>query len=237
MKKAIIIGATSGIGKALAQIMVQKGYIVGGCGRQVDLLQKIKDDLGENFHFVPLDIRRVDSIPRQLQALIKETGGMDICVISSGISEKNRNLQWEIEQKILETNIIGWARCAVFASNYFSRQNSGHLIGISSIARKFGYYNPAYNASKAFEDIYLKGLALRLKNSQVNVTIVYPGFVYTPMTAGRTHMFWAVTAETAARSLLKAIGKKQKIAYLTPRWRYIDLLLHWLPGRFIKKLL
>jgi len=237
MKKAVIIGATSGIGRALAQLMLKKGYIVGGCGRRSDVLQRMKEELGATFHYAVLDIQQVETIPGQLKRLIETMGGMDICVIASGVSGKNRNLQWDIEYNILQTNVIGWARCAVFAMNYFNEQNAGHLVGISSIARNFGYYNPAYNASKAFEDIYMSGLALRAKHLPISVTTVHPGFVYTEMTSGRTRMFWAVTAERAAESLLRAIEKKQSIAYVTPRWRYIDWLLHWLPGRLLKKLL
>ncbi len=236
-KKVIVIGASSGIGRALCGELIQQGYEVGACARNTNALEQMKTQLGSRFHYRMLDIRQTDQVPVVLSELIAEIGGMDVCVISSSVSQKNPDLEWSIEQNILQTNVSGYAACAVFATDFFTRQNYGHLVGITSIARKFGFYNPAYNASKAFEDIYLQGLSLRYKKDGMYLTIIRPGFIKTPMTEKNPRMFWVSEADSAARHIIYAIKRKKSVAYITPRWRIIEVLLHLMPFGVIKKLL
>ncbi len=237
IKKFIVIGASSGIGRALCAELIALGHVVGACARNRTALEEMKERFGERFHFRELDIREIETIPSRLMTLIKETGGMDVCILSASISRKNPDLAWSTEQDVIQTNVTGYAACAVFATNYFVGQDKGHLVGITSIARKFGFHNPAYNASKAFEDIYLQGLSLRYRKKGMRLTIIRPGFVQTPMTEGNPRMFWVEQPETAARYIVKAIEKKKIIAYITPRWQVIEWLINLLPFRLLKKIL
>ena len=163
--------------------------------------------------------------------------GMDICIVSSGISRRNRNLDWEAEHDVIQTNVTGFSQVAIFAANYFKNQGNGHLVGISSIAKYFGNPHPAYNASKAFEAIYLDGLRLRLEPKNISVTTVLPGFVETPMTEDQPRRFWSADVTKAASQIIRAIEKKKRYIFVTRRWRLFSLILPPLPFVFMQKIL
>lgn len=237
MKKAIIIGASSGLGRALAMKMLAKGYRVCGIARNETALQEIQQQFPENFVYHTADVRLKQKYTEQLQAAVNQLGGMDICVISSGISRHNPDLEWAIEQDVLDTNVNGFAQAAIFAARYFRQQGFGHLAGISSIAKNFGNYHPAYNASKAFEAIYLDGLRLRLERRGIKVTTFLPGFVETPMVKDQPRRFWSAAPEKAARQMLNALEKGKRYAFITRRWRMISWLLPPLPFALLKKIL
>ena len=237
MKKVLIIGASSGIGRALCEIMLRNNYRVVGCGRNEKALQEIKEAFAESFDYQILDIRQTKALEENLQKAVSKLGGMDICVLSSGISVRNPDLEWEIERSMIETNVSGFAQAAVFAANYFIRQKSGHLAGISSVAKYFGNPYPAYNASKAFEAIYLDGLRLRLERKSIFVTTILPGFVETPMTADQPRRFWSADPAVAARQILRALEKKKRYVFVTRRWRLFSWILPPLPFSLLRRIL
>ncbi len=236
MKKILIIGATSGIGYALALKYLAEGHLVIGCGRNEKKLKEIMNQ-NSNFLFAVVDIRQQKSLEQTLEQAVLKAGGMDICIIAAGIAQKNTNLDWEIEENIINTNVKAFSQVAVWAANYFLKQKSGHLVGISSIAKYFGNPNPAYNASKAFEAIYLDGLRLRLERKGIRVTTVLPGFVTTPMTADQPRMFWAVSATRAAQQIYNGIYKNKRYVFVARRWRLFSLILPPLPFVLLRKIL
>jgi len=237
MKKALISGATSGIGLALTELMLQQNYRVVGCGRNEQALEQIKVNFPDLFDYQTLDISETSTLNHNLNQAIAKMDGMDICVISSGISERNPDLEWEIEQNIIKTNVSGFSQAAIFAANYFRNQNRGHLVGISSVAKYFGNPNPAYNASKAFEAIYLDGLRLRLERRGIHITTVLPGFVETPMTKDQSRRFWSADAGIVAKQMLKAIEKKRRYVFVTKRWRLFSWILPPLPFSLLRRIL
>ena len=97
MKKAIVIGATSGIGKALADLLVENGYFVGITGRRVNLLEEIKTTKPNSFFIKPFDIRETQNTSQYLNDLTRELGGLDVLIISSGTGDLNEKLDFEIE--------------------------------------------------------------------------------------------------------------------------------------------
>ncbi len=235
MKKALIIGASSGIGLALTKIMLANNYKVCGCGRNEQSLQGIQAEFPALFEYQILDVRKIETLEENLGRAVSKLSGMDICIISSGISVRNPDLDWEIERNMIETNVTGFSRAAVFAANYFIRQKSGHLAGISSVAKYFGNPYPAYNASKAFEAIYLDGLRLRLEREGIFVTTILPGFVETPMTEDQPRRFWSADPAVAARQIQKALEKKKRYVFVTRRWRLFSILLPPLLFRLLRK--
>ncbi len=232
MKRMMIIGSTSGIGKALAERSLAKGYLVGGLGRNRAQLQILKEKYPKQFVWQQADIRQTADLPAALERLADKMGGMDICVVAASISGRNPQLQFDIEQDVLQTNIMGYASVLVWAARYFAEQKSGHLVGITSLAKFLATRNPAYTASKLFEGRYLDGLRLRLKKDGVTVSEIMPGFVRTPMTEDRQTMFWAVSPSKAAASILKAIERKRTKVVLPARWKPFYWLLPHIP-RFL----
>ena len=238
MKKAIIIGATSGTGKGLAQKLANENYVVGITGRRSELLNELKSQNPNVFHPKTFDIIDTKKIVENLENLTKELGGLDLLIISSGTGDLNENLDYEIEKRTVETNITGFTCIANWAFNYFEDQKAGHLVAITSVGGLRGSrIAPAYNSSKAYQINYLEGLrqkAQKLKKP-IFVTDIRPGFVDTAMAKGEGQ-FWVASVEKATSQIYNAIKRKKKIAYITKRWRFIGIILKRIPRQVYDKM-
>ena len=237
MKRAIIIGATSGIGKALAEILLREDYVVGLTGRREELLQSIRDGNQERVFVKQMDVQDLSNIESGCNELVNQIGGLDLLIISAGIGEKNEGLDFEVENTVIKTNIQGFTCVADWGMNYFKKQGYGHLVNISSVAGIRGNgIAPSYNATKAYQINYLEGLRLNVKSigSQISVTDVRPGFVDTAMAKGEG-LFWVSPVKKAAEQIFKAIKKKKKVVYVTKRWRLIGYLLKAIPFSILKR--
>lgn len=231
MKKAIIIGATSGIGKELAKILANKGYTVGLTGRRAGLLDELKQESPQRFETMQLDITQLGLLTEKLDQLVERLGGLDLLVISSGTGELNPELDFSLEKITIDTNVSGFTAVAGWAFNHFSKQQSGHLVGISSLAGLRGTsIAPSYNASKAYQINYLEGLSQKARklNDAIAITDVRPGFVDTSMAKGEGK-FWVASPQKAARQIFSAITNRERITYVTKRWRIVATLLNVLP--------
>ncbi len=230
-KKAIIIGATSGIGKELAKVVSQNNYIVGLLGRRTQLLDELKEELPGNSFTKYIDVAKPDEAMNQLKDLILEMSDVDLIVISSGIGFINHDLNWVQEKETIDVNVSGFAIMANVAIHHFLSKGSGHLVGISSIAAIRGDDSaPAYSASKAFISNYLAGLRKKISKAglPIVVTDVQPGFVDTAMAKG-DGLFWVASPQKAAQQIYKAIKKKKKHVYVTKRWKLIGWLMKTMP--------
>ena len=234
MKHALIIGATSGIGKELAKLLVADNYKVVITGRREQLLQEIKETNPANYlvkvHDVT-DLKSCESLFKEIKAILKT---IDLVVYSSGVGDPNYKLEWEKELPTLQTNIIAATKIYGLAYSFFREQGYGHLVGISSIASIRGNRHvPAYFASKAFQANYLESLWMKGKRSKavIHVTDIQPGFVDTAMALGDT--FWMASLEKATKQIYTAIKKKKKKAYITKRWRLVALVLKMVPSSLL----
>jgi short-subunit dehydrogenase len=231
MKKAIIIGATSGIGKGLAQILVDNNYKVGITGRRTELLEELKSQNPNSYFIRTFDITNTKEINENLDALTTELGGLDLLIISSGTGDENQNLDFKIEKRTVDTNVTGFTCVADWTFNYFQKQKYGHLVAISSIAGLRGSRQaPAYNATKAYQINYIEGLrqrANKLKTS-IFVTDIRPGFVDTEMAKGEG-LFWVMPVDKAVVQIYKAVRNKKKVVYITKRWGLIASVLKRIP--------
>jgi short-subunit dehydrogenase len=234
MKKAIIIGASSGIGRELAKILSRNQYVVGVMARRVQLLVELNNEVEEELFVQKIDVADVEPAMEILTEFIKEMGGVDLIVISAGTGEVNDSLGWPLENETIKTNVSGFAALVNVAMHHFIEKGSGHLVGISSVAAlRGGRESPAYNASKAFESNYIEGLRQKIRRQQLPITVtdIKPGFVNTSMAKGEG-IFWAAPADKAAMQIYDAIRRKKAHTYITRRWRLIAWLIKLLP-RFI----
>ena len=230
-KRAIIVGASSGIGRALSFELKAHGYQLGLMARRQALLEDLHRQLEGPALIKVCDVSQTTVAMESLRQLISELGGLDLIVISAGIGHLNPELSWDLECETIEVNALAFAALANVAFTHFIRQGHGHLVGISSIAALAGSeISPAYNATKAFASNYLSGL--RKKAAKVAlpivVTDILPGFVDTAMAKG-PGQFWVAPAGKAARQIMKAIQRRASRAYITRRWRLLAWVLKSLP--------
>ena len=238
MEKVIIVGASSGIGEALAREFSLRGFVVGMAARRIELLEKIKKELPTTSYTKQLDLLKPEESRVALRELINEMGGVDIIVINSGIGHINHDLVWELERSTLDVNVVGFTAMAVDSANYFVKKGKGHIVGVSSVAGIRPYRDaPAYGSSKAFMSFYLGGLRHKFKKQKMNidVTDIRPGFVDTPLTKVNQQMFWVATAKKAAKQICDAVIAKKEVAYITKRWRLVAFIMRVIPDFIYNK--
>lgn len=237
MKKAIVIGATSGIGKELATILSQDGYAVGITGRRIHLLEELQAQLPPNSVARQIDVSDTPAAMDILEGMIGEMGGVDMIVISAGIGFVAPELQWDKERETIDVNVVGFAAMANVAYHHFVQQKRGHLVGISSIAAIRGGDAPAYNASKAFVTNYLQGIRRKVSKLGLPITVtdIRPGLVDTAMAKGEG-LFWVASPQQASKQIYDAIKKRRKHAYITRRWRLVAWALRIMPDIIYNKL-
>lgn len=235
-KKAIIVGASTGIGKALAQAFATQGAELGLAARRLPLLEEIQSELNCTCHIVPMDIARPTAAMEQLNRLIQALGGLDIMIINAGVRIASPHIDFVHERQMIDVNVRGFAAMADAAFNYFIEQGHGHIVGISSVAALIpSHHAPAYNASKAFVSTYLQGIRLHAEKLRLPILItdVKPGYVDTPLLSRRNH-FWMATPAKAAAQILRAVARRRQHVYVTKRWRLAAWLLKAAPRALLK---
>tara|TARA_Y100000589_G_C26941989_1_gene542787 strand:- start:53 stop:766 length:714 start_codon:yes stop_codon:yes gene_type:complete len=237
MKKAIVIGATSGIGNELSKTLVQNGYKVGITGRRKPELEKLQKSNLDNYVISSFDCTNVNN-SEKLDELTSLIDGLDLLILSSGTGDLNENLDFEIENKTNSLNVNAFTEIVDWAFNYFEKQGKGHLVAISSIAGLRGSrIAPAYNASKAYQINYMEGLRQKATKTKkpIYITDIRPGFVDTDMAKGEGK-FWVASKEKATQQIFEIIKRKKNIGYVTKRWWLVAKLLSWIPNGIYKKM-
>lgn len=238
MKGAIIIGASSGIGRALAVTLSLDGYRVGVVARRADLLAELRAELTGPCVIKTVDVSQPELAMPLVRELIEELQDVELFIVNAGIGLENPALAWTPERDTIAVNVLGFAAMVNVAVAHLQSRGSGHLVGISSLAALRGNrVAPAYNASKAFVSSYLQGVRYRFKKLKlpVVVTDVQPGFVDTRM-AGGDRLFWVTSPQKAARQIAAAIRGRKERVYISRRWRLIAWLLQVVPDALYSKL-
>lgn len=228
MKRAIIIGATSGIGQEVAKLLINDGWQVGIAGRREEELSKMKAQFPQSIEYETIDICLPEATT-QLEKLIQKMGGMDLYFHSSGYGSQNTKLEEGIEIKTAMTNVEGFTRMVGAAYRYFRDKNNGkgHIAAISSVAGTKGLgAAPSYSATKRFQYTYLQALAQQSKTEGIDIHFsdIRPGFVATDF-LGKNHYPLLMQKESVAREIVKAIHKKRRKVVID--WRYKIVVFFW----------
>lgn len=228
--KAIVIGATSGIGMEVAKILASRGWEVGIAGRRLDRLKELKENTDGIVCYKQIDITSTEAADKLLQ-LIEELGGMDLYFHSSGIGWQNNTLDMEKELKTMETNGVGFVRMVDTAFNWFAEKHTdaaySRIACITSIAETKGLgAAPSYSATKRFQSHYLECLCqqARMRNLRIAITDIRPGFVRTDLIAGSRYPL-QLEAKDVATSIVNAIEKGKEVKVID--WRYAVLVFFW----------
>lgn len=229
MKRAIVIGASSGIGREVAKLLISEGWTVGVAARREAMLQ----DLGASATAC-IDVTAEDATQR-LQQLIDDLGGMDMFFYASGIGHQNRRLREDIELSTMQTNGLGFTRMIGEAYRYFAARQEQketkewtHIAVITSIAGTKGLGPaPAYSATKAMQNVYLQALEqqARQRGLRIRFTDIRPGFVDTALLAGDFHYPMMLRPERVARDIVAALNAHAHIRVID--WRYRILTAIW----------
>lgn len=234
-RKAIVTGATSGIGMEVAKLLAERGWQVGIAGRRVERLMQLKRDHEGIVCYRQIDITSPDA-PLLLHQLIDELGGMDLYFHSSGIGWQNNALDLDKELKTVETNGLGFVRMVDTAFNWFAEHEKEHTAAnpsrhhiacITSIAGTKGLgAAPAYSATKRFQSHYLECLCQqsRMRRLDISITDIRPGFVKTDLIAGSNYPL-QLNANDVARSIVRAIENGKGVKVID--WRYAILVSIW----------
>jgi short-subunit dehydrogenase len=228
---AVVIGASSGIGAAVAVELARRGYTVGIAARRVEALHEVAAQHPGITATVRLDLHDIAASRAAASDLITKVGGADVFIISAGTGSGNPALDWEPEADTIAVNVTGFAAMATVAMEHFARRGGGHLVGISSIAAIRGHGEaPSYGASKAFVSSYLRALRHKCAKQRlpIFVTEIQPGFVATAMAKG-DDLFWVAPVDVAAHQIVTAIESRRAHAYVTKRWRLIAGMMRLLP--------
>lgn len=213
MKKAIVFGATSGIGKELTELLIANNYKVAITGRRLEKLQGLATKHPNQVIVKQNDIQNVGKVEQVFNEIVKEFEQIDLVIQSLGVGFINPKLDWDKEEETILTNVLGVTKLYDLAYNVFRVQGFGHLVGITSIVSLRGNRAaPAYFASKAYQKAYIESLYIKTKTistQKVIITDIRPGFVDTAMALG-DGIFWMVPLEKAAKQILKEIQKEKK---------------------------
>lgn len=236
-KNIIIVGATSGIGKCVAEIYLKRGHNVGLAGRRSSVLEELCKQYA-NANYVTLDVRDWKETIKAIDILFNRMGKVDLFLLSSGVGWMNADYNWERDLCTIETNVLGWTSVVNHAYKKIAEQREGHLAAISSIASLRGLAPaPSYSASKAYQVHYLEALRQRAMASKlpIAVTDIRPGFVDTPLLTNTKKFFWIVSVDKAAQQIVSALDKRKAVATVTKRWLALSYIIKVIPNSIIAR--
>ena len=230
-KRAIVVGASSGIGMEVAKLLLSDGWCLGIAARREEPLLTLKAMAPEHVEVMTLDVTQPDASERLL-SLIEKTGGMDLYFHASGIGKQNRTLETDIELRTMETNAVGFTRMVDIAYRYFTKQGEGHIAAITSIAGTKGLGPaPSYSATKAMQNVYLQALEQQANSRglKIRFTDIRPGFVDTALLDGDFRYPMMLKPESVARDILSAIHHHRHIQIIDWKYRLLTSLWRRIP--------
>lgn len=241
-QRAIIIGASSGMGAALAERLVAQGTRVALVARREAELAQIQARLGaERCLIYAHDVQQREAIPTLFQRIAHDLGGVDLVIYAAGILPDVGPGEYDTatDMAVLDINLLGAVAWLNEAASRFTRTREGTIVGIGSVAGDRGRRgNPVYGASKAALAAYLESLRNRLSVKGVTVVTIKPGYVATPMLAGAkiSKFFPVIAPDRAARDILAAAMRKQSVVYVPAFWGPIMALVRAIPSRLFRRL-
>jgi short-subunit dehydrogenase len=246
MSKSILItGASSGIGKALSYELARKSHPLALTARRIDELKNIRNEIRNQYPSLPVEVRQLDvteyeTIPAKLNELSDALGGLDIVFANAGIAlgEKIGNGEFDKARHTIETNLIGAMATVDAAVAYFLKRGKGHIVGTCSVAAFRGMpRSSSYSASKAGFAVYLEALRAEVYRKNIDVTVLYPGFIDTPLNNMLPNRPFLISAEKGAALIARLIERKVKSSSVPVfPWSVVGRLLKILPTGIISKL-
>jgi len=227
-KKIWITGASSGIGKALAEKFASEGWKVAVSARRKEILDEMANN--ENIYSYPLDVTNQNQVNDIFTKIMNDFGNLDLCVFSSGTYDPKLEQEINIKQNkfVMETNFFGVLYCIKSVEKYFKDRKEGHISIVSSIAAYRGLPNSSgYGPSKAALTNLAESLYFDFKKHNVRISLVSPGFIKTPLTdKNEFPMPFIKSPEFAAEKMFNGLTKGNSFEIHFPK--QLTLLLKFL---------
>ncbi len=245
-RRGIIVGASDGLGAALARRLAREGMSLALVARRKDKLESLCKEInqaaGESRVYAYVhDVTNYEKTPDLVRRIVADLGGLDLIVYMAGVNYPPGGMDkynFENDRLMIETNLIGAMAWLSPVAEMFQSAGAGQIVGISSVAGDRGRVgNPGYNTSKAGLTTYLEALRNRLTRRGVNVLTVKPGFMKTEMVkAAQGATPFMIAPEKAADDIWKAIKKRKQSIYTPSLWRWIMLAIQHTPSFIFRKL-
>ena len=227
MKRAIVIGASSGIGREVAKLLLANGWLVGIAARREDLLMEVKAINPGMIEVMRIDVTAADAQERLLE-LAKRLGGVNLFVYCSVRGKQNLELDTGLELTTVDVNVKGFTAMIGTIFNYMAENLGGDIAVISSIAGTKGLgVAPSYSATKAFQNTYIQALEQlsNMRRLHIRFTDIRPGFVDTDLLSGSGRYPMLMQKEAVAREMLRAVYAHRHVHVID--WRYRLLVFAW----------
>ena len=209
-KKIWITGASSGIGKAVAEKFASEGWMVAASARRQEILNKMAEN--QNIFAYPLDVTQKENVTKTFNNIIEDFKNVDICLFCSGTYDPKLEQEINIEQNkfVMETNYFGVLNCIKAVETYFKNKKSGQISIVSSVAAYRGLPNSSgYGPSKAALTNLTESIYFDFKKHNVKISLVSPGFIKTPLTdKNEFPMPFIRSPEFAADKIFQGLTKK-----------------------------
>jgi short-subunit dehydrogenase len=239
---AIIIGASSGFGAALARELAGHGYDLSLFSRRMDRLQGLVEEIesiGQRAFVHQHDVRQIEAVPALLQQAVRELGGLDLFIYNAGtmFPQDPEKYAADQDQEVVRVNLVGAVAWLTPVAERFVRSGAGQIVGVGSIAGERGRRAlPAYAASKAGLHTYLEGLRNRISRLGVSVTTLKPGQMQTDMLANAEKVRGPIGVDRAAKLAWHAIKAKKQVAYIPARWALVGLIIRHIPSFIMRRI-
>jgi len=227
-KVALITGASSGIGRAMAIELARRGAGVGLVARRREVLDEVVDEItaaGGRAHALPADVTHADQVRAAACELRRKFGYIDLLVANAGVGGTTYAVDLSEQEvaQVIQVNVLGAVNSVTAVIPHMIQRGSGHVVAISSLAAYRGLpKSAAYCASKAGVSALFESLRIDLLKTGVDVTIIHPGFIKTPLTAGRLRMPYLMELDDAVKKMIRAIEKRKK-SYAFP-WQLATIV-------------
>lgn len=245
-RRAIVVGASVGMGAALSKKLAKEGYTLALVSRQKDKLDALCAEINQSggetraLAFAH-DVAKYGEVPALLRNIVAKIGGLDAFIFVAGVNYPPGGMDqynFENDRQMVEVNLIGAMAWLTPVAEMFQNAKAGQIVGIGSVAGDRGRVgNPGYNTSKAGLHTYLEALRNRLARHGVNVLTVKPGFVKTEMlkaAAGPTP--FAIPVEKAADDIYKAMRQRKQTVYTPFFWAYIMQVIRHIPSFIFRRM-
>lgn len=230
-KKAVIVGASSGIGLEVARLMAADGWRLGLAARRTAPLEQLAREFPGRVEWAAIDVT-TDGAEARLRGLIGRMGGIGLYLHVAGVGWQNPALEADRELLTVATNSMGFARMVGEAYRYFAERGGGHIAVVSSIAGTKGLgVAPAYSATKAFDNVYVQALEQQaaLRRLPIRFTDIRPGFVRTDLLGDGKSYPMLMDSRRVAAAIVGAIAKRRHVWVIDWRWRILTALWRRVP--------